>query len=598
MENSPDYLYVDKDNLFDYELFQRGTDDKGNYIILGNPILRNDGNYLFPIKYLNYITPKDYENPNFLIRRSIQFYIKDKVEFIGGGLYGKVYKSGIYAIKTFDSGISYDSPYLDSSYLRETATLLRLNHPNIISLIDIVEGSPAENLLTPKVKKLSIILPLATMSLNDYIIKYNHDDNTKKYITYQIIKGFNYLQNKDIIHGDIKPDNVLLFVKDNGTFDVKISDFGLSTHTSCKPSNLMNQAYNNYYRPIEIILSIGYGLPADIWALACMIYTIYTTKYLFHHSNDDIELDYIKTLKEPAKQKALYDFNKKLPLDVLGRMVKILGDPLREWPELKELLRNKTEYTLLFKQGEYHPELIKLTLNNDEIYGVILKMLRYNPLDRIKLNELVIDKYFSNIPGYTSSLDQIICDDIIDKRQKYPSSFSGPSGPFGVRNECFDYIREKMKKYQFDITDYFMICYIFDTCYTNTIKEGYINFTIACISIWSCFKYGEAKGIPLIVQYKQLSQNQILALNKISEYCRMIVNILSNDLTVSTIGDYIRTTDDQKFIDLLVDSMKTDVSFKNLPKDIFFALDMYFYERNYIDIINNVVSQLNSSKNE
>jgi len=43
-----------------------------------------------------------------------------------------------------------------------------------------------------------------------------------------LLNGVAYVHARDIIHRDLKPENILLSTTDNGCFDVKIVDFGLS----------------------------------------------------------------------------------------------------------------------------------------------------------------------------------------------------------------------------------------------------------------------------------------------------------------------------------------------------------------------------------
>jgi len=609
-----DYLYINLNKKIIVKIFDKRSDDIGNYIITDVPIIEH--NYRkYPIRYTTKLKSTNYEDIKYLPRLDISFYIKNDYGYIGGGLYGRVYKSGNYAIKTFVNTFPYQSHYLDSSYLRETAALLRLKHPNIIDLIDIIEGTPSNSL---DKTSLSIIMPLADMNLDKYIKENNKTQEYflgKGFIAYELIKGFNYLHNQDIIHSDIKLDNILLFKSNNILgYDIKISDFGISTHTSCQPSKLMNDAYTTYYRPPEVILKLGFGLSADIWALANVLYTLYTEKYLFFHPNDNIESDNINNLPDgPAKTKLYNDYQKELANRVLERVIKILGNPLNDWPELIQLIDDKYDklynkgiyneieikdikdnYLRLFKSGEYHPQIIRATIKDDDMYSIIMKMLKFNPDHRIKLSEVLSNQYFKKLTNYDINIEQVICDDVIDKRQKYPSTMPIINYDFiSIRIKSFEYILERIQKYKFDNSDFFMIYYIFDTCYNSSITiYDYINFTIACISIWSTFKYGEPRGIPTKNLYDKISDDQLEALSKISKYSRMIVNILGNDLTVTTVVDYKSENNSVNFMDLLENTMRTDAPFKYLAKDIYKSMDIYYYYNKYVKIINDIRNQL------
>ena len=52
----------------------------------------------------------------------------------------------------------------------------------------------------------------------------------------QMAEGVKYIHSKDLVHRDIKPDNVLIYAK-NEVLLLKISDFGL-----CKPTTLRGSA--------------------------------------------------------------------------------------------------------------------------------------------------------------------------------------------------------------------------------------------------------------------------------------------------------------------------------------------------------------------
>ena len=59
------------------------------------------------------------------------------------------------------------------------------------------------------------------------VIRYNADTlktDQIKYLSFEILKGINYMHSKGIIHRDLKPLNILV----TQDWDVKISDFGQS----------------------------------------------------------------------------------------------------------------------------------------------------------------------------------------------------------------------------------------------------------------------------------------------------------------------------------------------------------------------------------
>ena len=85
----------------------------------------------------------------------------------------------------------------------------------------------------------------------------------------QLCRGLANIHDKNVVHRDIKPQNVLL--TEDGS--VKIADFGLSkrmkggrngrTHTHCGTLE--------YLAP-EVVTKSGHGIGVDFWALGVLIY--------------------------------------------------------------------------------------------------------------------------------------------------------------------------------------------------------------------------------------------------------------------------------------------------------------------------------------
>ncbi|XP_061644625.1 homeodomain-interacting protein kinase 1-like [Phyllopteryx taeniolatus] len=85
----------------------------------------------------------------------------------------------------------------------------------------------------------------------------------------QLATAFDALKAVGVIHGDVKPDNIMLVDHGQRPFKVKLIDFSvaLSRHEAKKV--LMRQVA--YFRAPEIILRLPYAEAIDIWSLGVVI---------------------------------------------------------------------------------------------------------------------------------------------------------------------------------------------------------------------------------------------------------------------------------------------------------------------------------------
>jgi len=169
---------------------------------------------------------------------------------IGKGAYAIV-KSAIHklsnkktAIKIYEKYKLLD-PQRKSNFKKEIDILKKIDHTNIIKLYEVIDTS----------KQLLIIMELATgISLLNYLkAKPNRrmDEIETKEIFYQIIKGIAYLHSKNIVHRDVKLENIII----DNTY-VKIIDFGFATfHQTNKLLNFFCGTPS--YMPPEIIQKKG-----------------------------------------------------------------------------------------------------------------------------------------------------------------------------------------------------------------------------------------------------------------------------------------------------------------------------------------------------
>ena len=194
---------------------------------------------------------------------------------IGKGSYGSVYsvdKPGI-AVK-----ITRNSNGIDGSMLREIVTLRKLNHKNIISLLDVLIGEKCIGIVMPKASKTleqyrdekwcsSVILNTRNCVNPQTLVEF-------KSIIRQIASGIAYLHSVDVLHGDLKSTNVLLYDNTNNTntdrYQVVLIDYGLASSAGCYEPTKCKHLFTIWYRPPELLLGGKYTTQGDIWALGCM----------------------------------------------------------------------------------------------------------------------------------------------------------------------------------------------------------------------------------------------------------------------------------------------------------------------------------------
>ncbi|KAG7193208.1 uncharacterized protein KQ657_000969 [Scheffersomyces spartinae] len=100
--------------------------------------------------------------------------------------------------------------------------------------------------------------------------------NLVKQFSREILKGLEYIHQQNIIHCDIKPENIMIKLNKEATvLELKIIDFG----SSCFQDEIMfTYIQSRFYRAPEIILGANYDRKIDIWSLGCVVAELFTAK--------------------------------------------------------------------------------------------------------------------------------------------------------------------------------------------------------------------------------------------------------------------------------------------------------------------------------
>jgi Protein kinase domain len=132
---------------------------------------------------------------------------------------------------------------------------------------------------------LFIVTELLKDNLYDYY-KFNKEKETEEYftvgrlqkITWQILKGLEYIHNLKLIHCDLKPENIL--IKSYSRTEVKIIDFGSSCYIH---DHLSSYVQSRSYRAPEVIIGCKYDYKIDMWSLGCILSELFTGSVLFQN---------------------------------------------------------------------------------------------------------------------------------------------------------------------------------------------------------------------------------------------------------------------------------------------------------------------------
>ncbi|XP_030424841.1 serine/threonine-protein kinase D3-like isoform X2 [Gopherus evgoodei] len=221
----------------------------------------------------------DYESPDDTdISRSYQIFPD---EVLGAGQFGVVYggkhrKSGRdVAVKVIDK-LRFP-PRQENQFRNEVSILQSLHAPCVVHLECMFE-SPAQ-LFVVMERMHGDMLEMILSSENGRL-----PEPLAKFLTAQILSALRHLHTQNIVHCDLKPENVLL-ASDEPYPQVKLCDFGFARiieESSFRRSLVGTPAY---LAP-EVLRQHGYNRALDMWAVGVIIYVSLSGTFPFNEEED------------------------------------------------------------------------------------------------------------------------------------------------------------------------------------------------------------------------------------------------------------------------------------------------------------------------
>ncbi len=230
-------------------------------------------------------------------------------EVIGGGMYTKIYRANSFMAKApygqtvaikmlLLRGNLPENKKLISQFEREAEIAMSLNHPNVVKvhnfgkynnhyaiIMEYVNGSNFKEVLYKREK-----LPLEVLLE----------------ICYQAGKGLAYIHRNNIVHKDVKPDNILVS-EDLKT--VKITDFGIAKmpmkrwHKDIFPKSgtITKFGIISYVAPEQTAGKADFC--SDIYSFGITIDEIITAKLLFESEPEKNNEDYFQRIDARSYRK-------------------------------------------------------------------------------------------------------------------------------------------------------------------------------------------------------------------------------------------------------------------------------------------------------
>ena len=308
-----------------------------------------------------------------------------------------------------------------------------------------------------------------------YMEKYEKTIYAKKYPNQVLIKkhmhclinALIYMQNRGILHRDIKGSNILEKNNDITLTDFNICKFNIFSKKKNRdniPYKYSNKnssdAYTVTHRPIELLLGTPcHGTAADVWAAGiCFLEMCIDIKKSFY-SYDDLS-----------------------EIGVIFKIFKLLGTPTEKtWPGLEKLPHFKKTWP---KWSENKVNGIVSNLDGDG-KDLLKKMIIMNPDKRITLKQITEHPFFTDLsfvePVLTNPLDKI---KLMDKH-KVTGKMINISKK--IRKRLVTWMLNVQNTFDLKIETYFSSILLLDIFMTkiNIHKNHLQLFACACMNVMS-----------------------------------------------------------------------------------------------------------------
>ena len=469
------------------------------------------------ISLSNYI--KNYYNENKSYPpTNINFYLYGRR--LGQGAFAKVnlglnvLTGRVVAIKSFKKKAEEKFNIKMKKIQYETELMKRFNHKNITKILEvfhdeeymliIMEYINGENLFSFVKKRRKLSEKLA------------------KFLFRQIILGIEHIHSKNVVHRDIKLENIMIDF--NNT--IKICDFGIGKVLKSEDELLYDKCGTPMYMAPEIILSNendGYkGFPVDIWSSGITLYIMLSGTLPFNLKSKNNKKENI-SFNENKRYNNTYLQNQ--IISVKPREIENISEEAKDL--LKGILNKNPEKRLTCNQILNHPWL--KNAKNLDLFDINNKNNLFTKAEMMMMLKTYIDYRRGDIEDLKENFTlSNLRNDEVKLEDKNISTKSSILTPFnsGLNNNSLN--DESVKEDEFDDFKNSKITLENDLMiFNNKVKEYNFNFemnnnqevdngmiikTHSENSLSSIIQYSSDKNISIYKDNDMINENDYITL--------------------------------------------------------------------------------------
>jgi serine/threonine protein kinase len=212
--------------------------------------------------------------------------LEEKDSVLGRGSFGKVCKALLNKHTLVAQKVPAHEE--DSEKIQREANILLFlgSHPNIISLIGV----------TRKDGILTLIMSFASMGNLKEFLSQNEETCSLRLrfkLAMDIVMALLYIHQKNVIHHDIKPGNILLSGDNTNNMYAQVGDFGSAKRLTEEQPMCKCRDCTVRYAAAEILREEPHGLEVDVFSLGLTLYQLLSGKSAYPEGLEEIPLIYL-----------------------------------------------------------------------------------------------------------------------------------------------------------------------------------------------------------------------------------------------------------------------------------------------------------------